>query len=229
MESVKLTGNFSEDDYNPPSLSKKYHPSGKVTYVDDVKGEVGVPNVRVHINFSTHSHNFYTNEDGSFEANGRFTWKVHFHVYFKCPEAAVYANGGTGDEDVAGSYGGKATTCYDFGIDESPHKQNYAVIISAAYDFFHKNNSLSKSRNNFIKIEYYGNNTQYGHNYLKFTNGQHFGWGFKIYDMTVWHSKAFGTAIRGFAGVALETDTGLQVDEYDSKVTNAWLEGAEWL
>ena len=77
LESVKLTGNYSEEDYNPPSLSKRYHPSGKVTYVDDVRGEVGVPNVRVHVNFSTHSHNFYTNEDGSFEANGRYTWSRH--------------------------------------------------------------------------------------------------------------------------------------------------------
>lgn len=230
LESVKLTGNFTEEDYNPPALSKKYHPSGKVTYVDDVRGEIGVPNVRVHVNFSTHSHNFYTNEDGTFEANGRYTWKVHFHVYFKCPDATVYVNG-KGSNNVAGSYGGKATTCNNFNID-NPDKKNYAIIITAAYDYFQKDHEIYKKHTSDLDVLYYGAD-KYGGDTIQFVNDSQ---GIRMYYMPLAHSKAYGKAINGFAGIVLEQKTGNLIGNFkldapgafNSNVHKVWREGVEW-
>ena len=221
LESIKLTGNFNDEDYIPPSLSKRYYPNGKVEYTDDYIGKVGVPNAKIHVNFSTHSHNGYTNSDGTFKINGRFSYKVHFHVYFKNNDCAIYNGLRAYEQYEAASYsGGRMITCNNFHIDESLDKKAAATMHMAGYNYV--NNLLNiKQRldNGPIKLCMDYNNSNPSMHFWYRNSGN-------IVDLVNIirdRRREFGAAINAITGLMLECySKDHYISNYDTLLQENW-------
>ncbi|MBQ3619831.1 MAG: hypothetical protein II939_16925 [Bacteroidales bacterium] len=220
LESLKLTGNYSEEDYVPKSLSKRYHPKGKVEYVDDVRGTTPVPNARVHVNFSTHRYNCYTKEDGSFWSGKHYSNKVHFHVFFENDDYKVCR---LYDDEIIESYGGKATSCNDFYINNNDKKAG-AITHVAGYEFFHKQNSINNTYKTRKSI-HFSTDSRFGHNILTFLNNYK---GVRFNDPDYTHSKRYGEAINAFAGLMLEDYINNYITSFETPLHTAWRTGVEW-
>ena len=164
-EALRLTDNLA--DYVPVSLSKRYRPSGTVSFVVG-SDTIPVPNAKVHVNFSTHSHSCFTNEDGTFTISGHFAGKVHYHVYFKNSYMNVFERNLPYDKYDAASYGGRSSNpCNDFRIN-TPIKKAYATTLKAGYYFAKSNSPITKDIGRVMKMCVYDDGSD--STWMKFYN-----------------------------------------------------------
>lgn len=219
LESVKLTGNFSEDDVVPMSLSKRYHPDGKVTYDDAVRGEVGVPDAKVVVHYSTHKHSCQTKADGSFRIDETFSFKVKYKVLFQNDDFSVCE---TSMNSVIFSSGDKGVVCNDFNINTDKLKSAAATHV-AGYEFFHNDKGIITDHDSALS-SHFSDNDQFGHDIITFHwNRLSAQINAPSYDNI---AKMYGSAIYIWAGFVLEKQKGRSINDDD--LSRAWCEGMAW-
>ena len=230
LESMKLTCNYTEEDYIPPTLSKRYHPSGVVKYTDYSLGkEVGVPNAKIHVNFSTHSHNGYTDSEGKFRIDGRFSYKVHFHVFFQNSNFSIFncQYGYHRDEYEAAAYsGGRMITCNDFQIDKSKMKQAFATCHIAGYKYFIGNYGIKKNLDKEIKLCVYNDNSK-PKRYIAFSNTKD---QVQLVNIDTDNKVEFGSTINAITGIMLENinPSKYYIDFFDNRLQESWRAAVEY-
>ncbi len=222
-ESLKLTGNYDECiAVESKLLSKRYKPSGRVDYYDNsLNKKVGIPNAKVHVNFSTHIYTGFTNSDGDFTINDNFRNKVHYHVYYKNGDFGIYNSDKAYEKYDAGSYGGRSKNpCYDFRIN-SPLEKTYAITHIAAYKFMHTDNGIKNSIGKKIHICKFYNSERKAE--IRFINTGDI---FELKNVNTESEISFAAAINGMAGIMLENfdkSSGKDyIDAFDKRLQESW-------
>ena len=229
LESMILTGNYKEEDYIPQTLSKKYHPDGKVEYTDkNLNRKVGVPNAKIHVNFSTHTGNCYTKSDGSFRISERFAYKVHYHVYFQNSDFAIFncPYGYHRKEYEAAAYsGGRMITCNDFQIDKNEMKQAFATCHIAGYKYFSINYGIKNNLDKEIKLCVYNDNNK-SKRYIAFSNTQD---QVHVVNIDADNKLEFGSTINAITGIMLENidPSRYYIDFFDNRLQESWRAAVE--
>lgn len=133
------------------TLSKSYKPGGSVMSYDNVIENYdrskwnclfAVPNVRIHVNFSTHRRNGYTDINGNFKTDGNFRNKVHVHVYFDNSNYSIYQDN---SNDVVAYYYGRVKSS-NMPIQFKSNKTDLikcSALARAAYWSFNKRRLLT--------------------------------------------------------------------------------------
>lgn len=220
LESVKLTGNYNEDDVVPLSLSKRYHPDGKVTYEDSKRGKIGVPNARVVVHYATHKHSCQTKSDGSFRIDETFSFKVKYKVFFQNNDLLVC---GSSMNSVISSEGDKGVVCNDFKIN-SDYKKSAAATHVAGYDFFHNTKGVGTEHKKCWSTYF----TDYSNDV---TNTICFHSQFESaavnkpdYTSLV---KRYSDAMFMLSGLVLENEKNILIPQYDD-FSREWSKGVRW-
>lgn len=142
------------------TLSKGYKPGGTVCSYDNVIENYeqkeqnrlfGVPNVRIHVNFSTHRKNGYTDKEGEFKTDGTFRNKVHTHVYFENSDYQIYEDK---SNDVAAYYYGRVKSRnmpIQFKKD-NVKKVMCSAVARAAYWSFNVRHGLTQPKCKTIRV-----------------------------------------------------------------------------
>lgn len=133
------------------SLSKTYKPGGTVASYDNVIENYSsdkwnclfaVPNVRIHVNCSTHKRNGYTDISGQFRTDGNFRNKVHVHVYFDNSNYSIYKDN---SNDVVAYYYGRVKSS-NMPIQFKKNDTDYikcSALARAAYWSFNRRRNLT--------------------------------------------------------------------------------------
>ena len=141
-ESFILTGNMEDDDEHfSVAKKKRVTPDGYVKMTDFSASEITrpVPNVRVHMNFSTHRSNARTDANGYFKMPNSFRSRVHTHVYFENTNYHACEKNGS----VVAYYRGRVKMeKNELLLMDKKNNHNYAAtIMVAAYEYY--NNTLN--------------------------------------------------------------------------------------
>ncbi|MBQ3619702.1 MAG: hypothetical protein II939_16270 [Bacteroidales bacterium] len=205
-ESIKLTGNWEEEEDNSLSKKKRMAPTGKVVMIDFSNNgeEKGVPNVRIHMNFSTHKSNAITNANGDWESPHSFKNRVHSHIYFE--NADYYASNFSGQ--TIAWYRGRVKLEKNeiFKMDKRDEANYAATIMLAGYDYFNnKLNANTPNKNQFIRIglrnftdevtqKPVNNTTEYGAHYKEGHKDKVFVKGVYGNNMAIYATTIYGLA-----------------------------------